>query len=172
LTGTESNDVTSSPLNALAATPRSLAHLVVDLTDEALDEAGPGAWSARTILAHFRDVEFMVFRLRLERALAEDDPLVAPFDETPWSEGRNRSRDRKEQLLGDFALQRQASLNILQALSPGDRRRSFRRVDGTQGTVDSLLERWLEHDREHLGQLEAMLGETAEGARLRRARLG
>src|SRR3970040_1455536 len=96
----------------LADTPRKLAHLVAEATDEQLDRAAPGEWSARTIMAHLRDDEFMVMRLRLERLLAEHEPLLTNFDEKAWGQSRNRTRDRKETLLGDFALQRQASRNI------------------------------------------------------------
>ena len=60
----------------MAGTPSALAHMVAEANDEQLDDAAPGAWSARTILAHFRDDEFLCMRVVLERALAEDTPTV------------------------------------------------------------------------------------------------
>ncbi len=156
-------------LNELAATPRSLALLVAELTDADLDAAEPGAWSPRTILAHFRDDEFLCTRSALTRILAEDRPSVVFIDGADWEPGRNRSRDRKEWLLADFALQRQASLGILRMLRPEDFARAGLR-DGREFTIEQLLKVWVRHDSEHLAELERLLGESPEDARARRAR--
>ncbi len=59
-------------IDTLEATPRILAELVAASGDAAFDQAWPGEWSPRTVLAHLRDDEFLVTRLRLERMLAEE----------------------------------------------------------------------------------------------------
>lgn len=155
-------------IDALASTPRNLAHLVVEATEEELDRAPAGDWSPRTIMAHLRDDEFLVMRMRLARMLSEDGPVFPDFDEKAWAETRSRHRDRKEELLGDFALQRQASLNVLANLRPADERRPGRHEEHGEYTVGSWVKHWLDHDREHLGQLERLLGETAAQAQARR----
>lgn len=155
-------------IDALASTPRTVAHLVVEATDDDLDRAPAGEWSPRTVMAHLRDDEFLVMRMRLARMLSEDGPVFPDFDEKAWAEGRSRHRDRKEELLGDFALQRQASLNMLANLRPGDEHRPGRHAEYGGYTVSSWVEHWVEHDRAHLGQIERMLGETAEEAQERR----
>ncbi len=147
-------------LKQLAATPRTLAHLVVEASDELLDTAADGEWSARTVLAHLRDDEWLVLRMRCERMLSEDGPVFPDFDEKAWEKERNRSRDRKEELLGDFALQRQASLNMLANLRPGDEERRGRHEEYGEFTVGSWITHWVEHDRTHIAQVERMLGET------------
>ena len=152
----------------LADTPRKLAHLVAEATDEQLDRAAPGEWSARTIMAHLRDDEFMVMRLRLERMLAEHEPLLTNFDEKAWAESRNRTRDRKETLLGDFALQRQASLNILQSVDSADWDRGGTHPELGHYTIGSWVEHWVEHDATHIAQVEAALGETLDEVLRRR----
>lgn len=154
----------------LEATPRVLAHLALEVSDELLDRVKGNEWSARTVLAHFRDLESLVMRQRLARMLVEDEPTFPDFDESRWAGMRNRSRDRKEQLLGDFALQRQASLAIVRRLSPDQLRRAGRHEDGTPWTVERWLGRWVEHERDHVAQLEATLGTTLHEVLERRAR--
>ena len=155
-------------IQQLAATPAALAHLVAEADDGKLDGAAAGEWSPRTILAHFRDDEVLCMRVALSRMLAEDAPALHFIDGADWEPGRNRSRDRKEWLLADFALQRQASLGMLRMLRPED---TVRR--GTSGerefTLQEFVGAWVRHDREHVGQLEAALGETLSEVRERRA---
>ena len=155
----------------LGATPGALAHMVAEATDAQLDASLAGAWSARTILAHFRDDEYLCMRVALERTLAEDAPVVNFIEGEDWEPGRNRTRDRKEWLLADFALQRQATLGILRMLRPQDWERRGRRVDGTEFTLSQFVVGWARHDAEHLAQLEAVLGETLANVRARRARM-
>lgn len=155
-------------LERLAATPKQVAHLVAEATEEQLDRAALGEWSARTILAHFRDCEALCEGLRVVRMLAEDRPLLADFDEVAWASTRNRTRDRKEQLLGDFALQRQATVNVLTGLRPEDWQREG--THPTRGTfsVRTWAEAIADHDAGHLTQLEAALGETLDEVLRRR----
>lgn len=157
-------------LDQLAATPRTLAHLVAESTDAMLDAVpADGGWSARTMLAHFRDAESLEFRLALERILAEDDPEVAFISGEEWERRRGRLRDRKEHLLADFALQRQATLGIVRGLGPEDLARTARK--GTaRFTAEGLLGMLVRHDRDHIAQLEAVLGETLAQVLERRAR--
>lgn len=154
----------------LAATPHTLAQLVAEAGAERLDAAAPGEWSARVVLAHLRDDEALVMRLRLERILAEDEPLLAVFDEKAWAAGRHTARDRKEQLLGDFALQRQASLNVLRGMPPGAWERTTRHPEYGRFTLRWWVEHWLDHDATHVAQVEASLGETLGDVLARRAR--
>lgn len=154
----------------LAATPATLAHLVAEADDAKLDTAGAGGWSARTILAHFRDDEYLCMRAALTRMLAEERPALHFIDGADWEPTRNRTRDRKELLLADFALQRQASLGILRMLRPEDWRRTGT-VDGSEMDIERLVAAWVKHDREHIAQLESAVGETLEQVRERRARM-
>jgi hypothetical protein len=157
-------------IKQLAATPSTLAHLVVEAGDDLLDRASADDWSARTILAHLRDDEFLVLRMRCERMLSEVNPTFPDFDEKAWASSRNRSRDAKETLLADFALQRQASLNMLANLKPGDHARPGRHAEYGAFTVRSWVEHWVDHDRMHVEQIERMLGETLARVLERRAR--
>jgi len=154
----------------LEATPRAIAHLALEATDSQLDAAPPGEWSARTILAHLRDLEVLLMRMRTARMLVEENPVFADFDEQTWVAGRDRSRDRKEQLLGGFALQRRASLAMLARVTPSQIQRPGTHEDGTAWTVERWIGRWVEHDRLHVAQLQTVLGETLSEVIERRAR--
>lgn len=157
-------------IDALAGTPKALAQLVVEADDARLDESIEGGWSARTILAHFRDDEFLCTRSALERVLAEELPAFKLIEGADWEPTRNRTRDRKAWLLADFALQRQATLGILRMLRPEDWERAGLR-DGTRVTVRGIVQVMVRHDLEHLHQLERAVGETLEEVIARRGRI-
>lgn len=160
--------MTGALLDRLAKTPKHLAHLVVEASDQQLDAAPGGEWSARTILAHLRDCEVLCEGLRVFRMLAEVEPQLADFDERAWAVARNRSRDRKEQLLGDFALHRQATLNVLTGLREEDWQRTGTHPFRGAFTVRTWAEAIAEHDAAHIAQLEGVLGETLDDVLRRR----
>ena len=162
---------TSGLIDRLAATPRTLAILAVEATEEAMDTALPGGWTPRTVIAHFRDDEYLCMRAALERMLAEDDPEVRFIEGEDWEPGRNRTRDRRDQLLADFALQRQASVSILRMLRPEDWRRPGHMPGMPPFTVESFVRGWVRHDDEHVAQLEAALGTTLDEVLERRSRI-
>jgi len=147
----------SSLLDQLATSPQRLADLVTGSADEYLDRASPGEWSARTVIAHLRDDEFMVMRLRLERMLVENEPDLAPFDEKVWAATRYTGRDSLDELLADFRLHREASLSILRRLGPGDWLRTGRQPEYGAFDVHWWLQHWTEHDNTHLAQIRDAL---------------
>lgn len=156
MTARGSRDIPSL-LSGLAATPDRLEALVAGVGDDALDAAPPGEWSARTVLAHLRDDEFMVSRLRLERMIVEERPTLTPFDEQAWAASHWKGRDAADQLLADFRLQRQASLMILHHLGDDAWRRTGFQPEYGEFDVHWWLEQWLGHDETHLAQIEAAL---------------
>ena len=142
-----------------------------EVPEARFDAAGPDRWSPRLVLAHLRDIEVLSFRLGLERLLAEDGPHLSRFDSETWETSRNLDRDRKDVLLTDFALQRQASVALIQALRPDDWSRQGLRHDGSMVTLEEWVTGWAQHDAAHVAQLEALLGETLADVLARRARL-
>ena len=164
------NPAPQEALAQLAATPSKLAHLTVETTDADLDVAPEGEWSARVVLAHFRDAEALEFRMGLERLLVEPDPTLFFLPPDQWERERNRDRDDKSVLLGDFALQRQASLNLIATMRPADWERTAPGPRGETITIAQFVQIWAGHDAAHLGQVEELLGDTVAGAQDRRAR--
>ena len=160
-------------IDRMAEAPGMLAHLVADAADVVLDaRPADGGWSARTVMAHLRDDEYLCMRVALERALAEDSPELRFIDGADWEPARNRTRERREWLLADFALHRQASISILRALRPEDWQRSMRfGEDGHEFTVHQLVDAWIRHDAEHIAQMEGLVGETVREVLARRAQM-
>ncbi len=159
MTSRGSRDIPSL-LEGLAATPDRLQAAVRDADDGALDAAPAGDWSARTVLAHFRDDEFMVMRLRLERMTVEDHPTLAPFDEKAWAASRWQGRDTVDELLADFRLQREVTMMILRRLEDDDWRRTGLQPEYGAFDVHWWVEHWLEHDETHIAQIGSALGQT------------
>ena len=157
-------------LAQLAATPSRLAHLTVEADDAILDAAPEGEWSARTVLAHLRDAEMVEFRVGLERLVAEPNPALYFLPPDEWERDRNRERDEKSVLLGDFALQRQASMNLIATMRDSDWERTAPGPRDEPISAAQFVQIWAGHDAAHLGQIEALLGQTADEAQERRAR--
>ncbi len=147
-------------LGGLAATPDRLQAAARDADDGALDAAPDGDWSARTVLAHLRDDEFMVMRLRLERMIVEDHPTLTPFDEKAWAASRWRGRDTVDDLLADFRLQRDVTMMSLRRLEDDDWRRTGLQPEYGAFDVHWWVEHWLGHDETHLAQIGSALGQA------------
>lgn len=151
------------PINELVAryaeSPARLAEVVAGASDADLDRApAAGEWSARTVLAHLRDDEFMVTRARMARMLVEDVPALAPFDERAWAERRNRADDAADALVEGFRVQRAATVAMLRLI----REEEWARL-GTQPEIGTFDLRWwvehcLEHDEIHIAQAARALG--------------
>ena len=161
--------MTNERIDRFTETPKAVAYLVADASDERLDaQPEPGEWSARTIMAHLRDDEYLCMRVCVERALAEEDPEVLLVDGADWVGTRNHGRDRKDLIAADFALQRQASAAILRSLRDEEWERPMHHAQYGRFTISRFLDSWLQHDAEHLAQLESLLGETLAEVRARR----
>ncbi len=152
--GTSRNEL----IAALEQTGPALQRLTANVPDDALDfHVGPNEWSVREILAHLVDDEMYVMRLRMERIIKEDQPHLTPHDEQKWYASRNTTRDRLDELLADFSLQRAASLGIVKMLRESDWARQGTQPEYGTFTAEEWLGRWVEHDTVHLRQIESTL---------------
>ena len=149
-----------SLLERLAATPDRVEVLVRDSDDMVLDADAEGEWSARTVLAHLRDDEFMVMRSRLVRMTVEDHPTLAPFDEKAWATSRWKGRDTVDELLADFRLQREVTMMGLRRLEGDDWLRTGLQPEYGAFDVHWWVEHWLEHDDTHVAQITAVLAKA------------
>ena len=69
----------------LGSTPETLSSLLDKIGVEKSTKApAPGKWSAAEIVAHLADCE-LVFAFRLRQTLAEDGPVIQPFDQDKWA---------------------------------------------------------------------------------------
>lgn len=149
--------MTTLRIERLAELPRNLAAIVRDCGEDGINAEFDGEWSIRTGIAHLRDEEFLVFRLRLERMLSEGNPTFAPFPPEQWLANRDTTRDDTQELLRDLALQRQASVNMLQRLSGAEWERPGTHPAQGNYTVSTWVDYWLKHDAEHLDAMRRTL---------------
>jgi hypothetical protein len=142
----------------LEQTHPALVRLTAALPEDALDfHPAPDQWSIREILAHLVDDEMYVMRLRMERMIKEERPNLTPHDEQAWYAQRNTTRDALGELLGDFALQRAASLGIIHMLRESDWARQGFQPEYGLFTAEGWLGNWVEHDSTHIRQIEDTL---------------
>lgn len=146
--------MTGALLAQLSETPRQLADLVARAGDSSGTTGSAGGWSLHTIAAHLLDDESFDFRLRLERMLSEDAPHFTGY---PWGTGMDRRGEGIVDIVREFALQRQASLNLLGSLEDAEFAREAAMPSGAALSIRQLIEEWLEHDREHLEQAAELL---------------
>lgn len=112
-----------------------------------------GGWTARQIVHHLADSEATAY-VRLRRVLAENEPVIAGYDEPEWA--RRLHYDRPiEPSLAVLRAVREASLQLLEALSPEEWQRSGSHVESGPYTVARWLQIYSEHAHDHANQIRA-----------------
>lgn len=138
--------------------PDRLEALVKDLSPEQLDAPGGGEdWTVRQVVHHLADSHMNSF-IRLKLILTEEKPPLKPYNQEAWA------------LLPDTALLSvQPSLQLLHGLhrrwvtlfetvdEAGWSRAGFHPEIG-EITIDDILQIYATHCREHLAQINRVLG--------------
>ena len=151
-------DDRADALYTLSQTPELLQQLVLDVGESRLDIAPIGEWPARQILAHLLATEWRVFRVRLERTLAEDQPPVLLFDEHVWAAGYEKQPlELGSKIVTDLTIQRAASVRMLENVRDDEWTRAMDHPEYGLFTLDQMLQMWANHDSMHLNQLTALL---------------
>jgi hypothetical protein len=148
------------PLEVIAATPRQLESLIETIgLIRAEEPAGPGKWSAREILCHLADGE-AVFAFRLRQTLAEDHHVIQPFDQEKWAE-HYRAFDVKG-ALAVFSAVRNWNVALIRSVIPGALSKPVTHPERGTMTFQTLIETMAGHDLNHLRQMEAIAGRSAQ----------
>jgi hypothetical protein len=135
----------------LAATPVEIAKLIEAIGPARGFEApAPGKWSPGEIVAHLADCE-LVFGFRLRQTLAEDAPVIQPFDQDNWA--KTYKGISPDEALQAFQAFRGWNLVLLEDLSPGAMSRKVTHPERGAMTFQTILETMAGHDINHLGQL-------------------
>lgn len=138
--------------------PELFRLLLEDLTEaDALWKPSPDRWSIAQVLEHLSHVEGHGFRLRLERMLEEDYPLLEVYDqEALAAEGRYDSGDPEESF-AHFEDQRADNAAFVRDLEPVLLARRGRHARLGDITVSDLLHEWVFHDLGHLRQVAELI---------------
>ncbi len=116
--------------------------------------ARAGLRSPHALLAQLRDMEGNVYLVRLQRLLAETDPVFEPFSPPNWHTDYYDPSEAMTQLLADYAGLREAELQILRSLKPADWSRTGRHATLGLRTMQWWVERMLEYSTERLLELK------------------
>jgi len=121
-------------------------------TDADLDRPpADGGWTARQVAHHLADSEATAY-VRLRRLIAEDEPLIQGYDEPEYA--RRLHYDRPiEPSLAVLRAVREASLQLLESLTPEEWERSGTHSESGPYSVDRWLRIYAEHSHNHADQI-------------------
>lgn len=140
------------PAEIVAGTAARLRALLEPLNAEQADQpVAPGKWSPREIVAHLADCE-VVFAFRLRQTLAEEHPVLQPFDQDRWAE-RYAAYDLAS-ALALFEATRVWNLRLIEAATAEDKARVVTHPERGTMTFQTIVETMAGHDRNHLLQIE------------------
>ena len=127
-------------------------HALAGITPDELDRRPPGSdWTAREIAHHLADSEATAY-IRLRRLIAEDDPLIAGYDEEEFA--RRLHYDRPiDPSLDVLRAVRTASLQLLESLTAGEWGRSGTHTDSGPYSVEDWLRIYAGHSHDHADQI-------------------
>lgn len=146
------------PIPVLTTTVENLRKLTTPLSGAQLNQPpAPGKWCIREILAHLADCE-LVFSFRLRQALAEDHPVIQPFDQDRWAQ-RYAACDATS-ALALFEAARNWNLRLLTTVTEADRHRPTTHPERGTMTFWTIVETMAGHDINHLQQVERLAGKA------------
>lgn len=115
----------------------------------------PGKWSVRQILAHLADAE-LVSAERLRRVIAEENPLLAAYDQDAWARHLGYERRRVSDALELFRRLRAENHQLLSSLPLEAFQRIGTHSERGRVTLLDLLQNDLEHVENHARQIQAL----------------
>jgi uncharacterized damage-inducible protein DinB len=140
----------------LASTPGEIARLLAAMgTEKENTPIAVGKWSPAEIIAHLADCE-LVFAFRLRQTLAEDAPVIQPFDQDKWA--ATYIGVPASQALDVYSALRSWNLRLIQLALPEAANRPVTHPERGTMTFLALVETMAGHDINHLGQLQKLAG--------------
>jgi hypothetical protein len=156
----------ASAIDSLASMPSRVRSLVVGLSEALLSYTpGPETFSIRENVAHLRDIDLLGYEQRVARTLDEEQPQLPDLDGAALAIERDYAHQPVGPALDAFAASRARSIaRLLRATDTDLERTAFYEGTGVV-TLRRILELWLEHDAEHLRDMELLLSGEAKPSR-------
>lgn len=147
-------------LRTYATAADEIRLLVEPLTDDELDRRPadePGGWTARQVVHHLADSE-MTSAVRLRRLLAEDQPVIAAYDENAFARHLHYEDRPIGPSLDALAAARSTSIQLLERLTDEDWLRTGTHSESGPYGVEDWLQIYAAHGRDHADQIRRALG--------------
>ena len=157
------------PMAILRQTPSILQRLVARQSPRRLRrQPKPGKWSVAEILAHMADVE-IVLAYRVRRVLAQPRAPIEAFDQDVWAAAlRYRGIDPAKSLARQRELRRW-NIDLLGRLTAEEWSRFGNHSERGRESVRDMVKLLAGHDRNHTGQVRAVLSSGVRKKPRRRA---
>lgn len=141
----------------LAATHAQVSALVAGLTPEQLRfRPEENEWSGKEIVAHLRDAAD-IWGGRLFRTIEEDAPFLPGFDEAALARVRSYYYEHYGMALDAFTFYHERTLTLLRSLDAAGWQRAAQHEELGRITLEDMVARMADHERDHLGQLQRTL---------------
>jgi len=138
----------------LVETPAELAKVLEAIGPaKASTQPAPGKWSPAQIVSHLADCE-IAFGFRLRQTLAEDEPIMQPFDQDKWA--ATYGGISASQALAAFTAMRAWNLRLIEGALPAAADRKTTHPERGTMTFQTIVETMAGHDLNHLGQLHRL----------------
>ena len=136
-----------------AGGPQEVLDAVDGITEAELDHRpAPDAWTAREVVLHLGDSETMS-SIRLRKLLAEDDPVIAAYDEAAWAQRLRYAGRPIEPALTLLQAVRAANLELLRGLPEEAFARTGTHTESGPYSVSTWLEIYADHAHAHADQI-------------------
>ena len=114
-----------------------------------------GGWSVHQVAVHTRDVDQLVYGARARRTLSEDNPAFPNFDGDAYMSQHYDPKEPLGPILDTLVESAQALTKLLREMpSDGWSRVSSHATQGSGLTLQTWVERGLEHMEEHLATVK------------------
>ena len=114
----------------------------------------PGGWNVHQIAVHTRDVDKLVYGLRVRQTALEENPEFSTFDGQTFMAEHYDVQEPLSEILSGFVQSVEALVEFLRALPPEAWSRGSRHTTLGRGlTLQSWAEKGLAHIKEHLEEV-------------------
>ncbi|HXH40641.1 MAG TPA: DinB family protein [Thermoanaerobaculia bacterium] len=146
-------------VDLLAETPNRVRDLIEGRSEEQLSfKPSPDAFSLRENLLHLRDIDVEGYEVRVMRIVSESDPFFPDLDGARLARERTYNAQPAAPALESFAASRARSIARLRSMAPTALACTGNLEGNGRVTLQELLERWAQHDEEHLAEMGLLRG--------------
>jgi len=134
-----------------------LDRVLKKFNEKALSKKPEGKWSAKEIIGHLGDCEY-VYGVRMRIALAEPGNTLQPFDQNLWVEKLKHQEKEIGKLVETLKGLRRANLTVLKDVKETDWEKYGMHIERGKMTVEGMVKLLAEHFERHLEQVERVAG--------------